>query len=99
MCCEGVGLLDVADRAGRLLDGSGDARVALRAGARRPLHVLAFADLALEFGVDLGRKLVKPTVVPEESERWITVIAVLGRLTPGLSASISGSFQVLILPR
>ena len=26
------------------------------------------------------------------------VIAVLGRLTPGLSALIAGSFQVLILP-
>ncbi len=42
---------------------------------------------------------MKPEVVPEESERCITVIAVLGRLTPGLSALISGSFQLLILPR
>jgi hypothetical protein len=43
--------------------------------------------------------VVKPFVVPEESERWTIVIAVLGRLIPGFSALIAGSFQVLILPR
>ena len=42
---------------------------------------------------------MKPAVVPEESERWITVIGVLGSDTPGLSALIAASFQVLILPR
>ena len=42
---------------------------------------------------------MKPLVVPDESERWTTVIAVLGRLMPGFSALIAGSFQVLILPR
>ena len=42
---------------------------------------------------------MKPLVVPDESERWTTVIAVLGRLMPGLRALIAGSFQVLILPR
>jgi len=37
-------------------------------------------------------------VVPDESERTAMVIGVLGRLTPGLSALIAGSFQVLIWP-
>src|ERR1700722_10543812 len=40
----------------------------------------------------------KFAVVPEESERTARVIAVLGRLTPELSAAIAGSFQVLIWP-
>jgi hypothetical protein len=39
---------------------------------------------------------VKLDVVPEESERWMTVIAVLGSLTPGFRVAISASFQVLI---
>jgi phosphatidylinositol-3-phosphatase len=39
---------------------------------------------------------VKPDVVPEESERWMTVIGVLGSETPGFSALISASFQVVI---
>ena len=42
---------------------------------------------------------MKPFVVPDESERCTTVIAVLGRLMPGFSVLIAGSFQVLILPR
>ena len=37
-------------------------------------------------------------MVPEESERTAMVIGVLGRLTPGLSALIAESFQVVILP-
>ena len=37
-------------------------------------------------------------VVPEESERTATVIAVLGRVTPGLSAAIAESFHFVILP-
>ena len=41
---------------------------------------------------------MNPSVVPEESERCTTVMAVLGRLIPGFSALIAGSFQVLILP-
>src|SRR5437763_10448816 len=41
----------------------------------------------------------KFAVVPEESERTARLIGVLGRFTPGLSALIAGSFQVLILPR
>ncbi len=36
-------------------------------------------------------------MVPEESERWAMVIAVLGSLTPGLSAVIAGSFHFVIL--
>ena len=44
------------------------------------------------------RNSVKFWVVPEESDRTARVIAVLGRLTPELSALIAGSFQVLILP-
>src|SRR5579863_7227083 len=44
------------------------------------------------------RNSVKFCVVPEESERTARVIGVLGRLTPGLSALIAGSFQVLIWP-
>src|SRR3974377_679137 len=37
-------------------------------------------------------------VVPEESERTAIVIALLGRLTPELSAVIAGSFHLVILP-
>ena len=55
--------------------------------------------LAFHSGSTAARKPVKPAVVPEESERWITVIGVLGSDTPGFSALISESFQVLILPR
>src|SRR5205085_4948321 len=44
------------------------------------------------------RNSVKFWVVPEESDLTARVIAVLGRLTPELSALIFGSFQVLILP-
>ncbi len=41
---------------------------------------------------------MNPAVVPEESERCTTVMAVLGRFIPGLSFLIAASFQVLILP-
>ena len=37
-------------------------------------------------------------MVPEESERRATMIGVLGRLTPGLSAAIAELFHVVILP-
>src|SRR6201985_1069823 len=47
-------------------------------------------------GADWHRNLEKFWVVPEESERRAMVIAVLGRVTPGLSALMAGSFQVLI---
>src|SRR5450755_5197253 len=38
-------------------------------------------------------------VVPDPSDRWTTLMAVLGRLAPGLAAARAGSFQVAILPR
>ena len=41
---------------------------------------------------------MKLLVVPEPSERCTGVMAVLGRLTPGLSAAMAGSFQVLMAP-
>ncbi len=37
-------------------------------------------------------------VVPELSERWAIVIAVLGSDTPLLSAAIAGSFHLVICP-
>src|ERR1700691_4127668 len=53
------------------------------------VHTLGTASL---------RNRVKFCVVPEESERTAMVIGVLGRLTPGLSALMAGSFHVLIWP-
>ena len=47
----------------------------------------------------MARKPVKPAVVPEESERWTTVMAVPGSETPGLSALSSASSHFLTLPR
>ena len=41
---------------------------------------------------------MKLKVVPEPSERCTTAIAASGSVTPGLSATIAGSFQFLILP-
>ena len=49
-------------------------------------------------GAPSTRNWEKFWVVPDESERWAMVIAVLGSLTPGLSAAIAGSFHLLILP-
>src|SRR5579884_3434822 len=53
---------------------------------------------AFQAGLTSDRNLVNPSVVPDESDRWTTVIAVPGRLVPGLSALIDASFQVLTLP-
>src|SRR5581483_2515662 len=39
------------------------------------------------------RYLVKLSVVPELSERWIVEILVDGSVTPELSATMAGSFQ------
>src|SRR5919199_1767092 len=50
---QGVGLLDVADGALGLLDAAGDAVIALRAGAGRPLDLLVDARAALP-----GRRVV-----------------------------------------
>ena len=38
-------------------------------------------------------------VVPDSSDRWATVIAVPGRLTPGFRLLIAESFHFLIFPR
>src|SRR5215475_14036764 len=49
-------------------------------------------------GAPSTRNWEKFAVVPEESERRAMVTAVLGRLTPGLSAAICESFHLVILP-
>ena len=41
---------------------------------------------------------MKLAVVPDSSERCTGVIFVLGRFTPGLSALMAGSSQVVISP-
>jgi len=41
---------------------------------------------------------VKPSVVPDESDRWITVIELLGRFIPGFRALIAESFHFVIFP-
>src|SRR3954464_9250590 len=63
------------------------------------LTSLSTPTLDLNSGEYAARKPVKPFVVPEESERWTTVIFVAGRLTPGLSALMAGSFHDVILRR
>ena len=42
---------------------------------------------------------MKFAVVPDSSERWQTVMSVLGRLAPEFWPAISGSFHFLTLPR
>src|SRR5450631_1282362 len=49
-------------------------------------------------GAAFSRYRVKFWVVPEESERTAVVMAVLGSVTPGLSAVIAESFHLVILP-
>ena len=49
-------------------------------------------------GAAAARYFEKFEVVPEPSDRTATVIAVLGRVTPGLSAAIAASFQVVMEP-
>src|SRR5262245_21912077 len=46
----------------------------------------------------LPRYLVKLSVVPDESARWIGRILSPGSWAPGLSAAIAASFHVVILP-
>src|ERR1700757_2950276 len=48
-------------------------------------------------GAALVRYKVKLAVVPDPSERCTLVIEVDGNLTPGLSAAMAGSSQVVIL--
>src|SRR5215469_6926417 len=50
-------------------------------------------------GETAERYVVKAAVVPEPSVRWATTTLSLGRLTPGLSFLMSGSCQLVILPR
>src|SRR5215469_4959306 len=52
---------------------------------------------SFQFGAEETRNWEKFAVVPEESERRAMVIAVLGSVTPGLSAAIAGSFHLVIL--
>src|SRR4051812_16100208 len=47
-------------------------------------------------GAAAFRYLVKFSVVPEPSERWATVMALLGSLALEFSALMAGSSQVLI---
>ena len=49
-------------------------------------------------GAAAFRYFEKFEVVPEPSERTATVMAVLGRVTPELSAAMAGSFQVVMVP-
>src|SRR6478735_2770126 len=44
------------------------------------------------------RYLVKLSVVPDSSARCTVAIATDGNVTPGLTAAILGSFQVLMVP-
>src|SRR6516164_1356221 len=52
---------------------------------------------SFQFGAASTRNCEKFAVVPEESERRAMTIGVLGRLTPGLSALIAGSFHFVTL--
>src|SRR5690242_2768206 len=51
---------------------------------------------SFQFGAASTRNWEKFWVVPDESARRAMVIAVLGRLTPGLSALIAESFHFVI---
>src|SRR5665647_833662 len=44
------------------------------------------------------RYLVKFSVVPDSSERKKTLMASVGRVTPGLIAAIAGSFHLVMAP-
>ena len=41
---------------------------------------------------------MKLNVVPDSSERWIVVIAVLGSFTPEFCWAMAGSFHLVMLP-
>src|SRR5450631_386641 len=62
-----------------------------------PVHVLPGAAVQ-SVGAAAARYLVKFSVVPEESERKKTLMAVAGRVMPGLMAAIAGSFHLVITP-
>src|SRR5262245_27256299 len=61
------------------------------------VHFLPPSKVQTEGAVPV-RNLVKLSVVPESSERWIVAICRFGRVTPGLSFAMAGSFQFLIVP-
>src|SRR3954453_23920367 len=50
-------------------------------------------------GEKSARNSVKFFVVPDSSERWQTVMLLLGSFTPEFWPAISGSFHLLTLPR
>src|SRR5215467_7064570 len=60
-------------------------------------HLMVESLPSFQFFADSTRNSEKFWVVPEESDRRAMVIAVLGRLTPGLSALIFGSFHLVML--
>src|SRR5450631_3592585 len=62
-----------------------------------PVHFLPGAAVQ-SVGAAAARYLVKFSVVPDSSERKKTLMAVAGRVTPGLMAAIAGSFQVVMTP-
>src|SRR5476649_300449 len=62
-----------------------------------PVHFLPVA-WGQSLGAEPFRYLVKLSVVPESSERKKTLMGSAGRVTPGLSAAIAGSFHVLMTP-
>ena len=64
-----------------------------------PLPVQALPGSAVQLsGAAALRYFVKFSVVPDSSARKNTLIAVAGRVTPGLMAAIAGSFHVVVLP-
>ena len=104
-CCDGkiillgIGQLHVADGAGRLAKLAGDAFAALAAVAGGPVDLRALADLGCPVRADGGEIVVKIAVVPLLSARWTTDDPLFGRSTPGLSFLMTGSCQLLIVPR
>ncbi len=55
--------------------------------------------VALNFSLIAARWFVNTKVVPLASERRTAVIGVSGRVTPGLAATMRGSFQLVTSPR
>src|ERR1700733_1325831 len=60
--------------------------------------VLKPGDLPQPPGSCFDRYWVNTKVSPDPSERCSGTTGVAGRLTPGFSAAICGSFQVLMVP-
>src|SRR5664280_1857505 len=62
-----------------------------------PVHFLPVAA-GQSLGAEPFRYLVKLSVVPDSSERKKTLMALSGRVTPGLTAAIAGSFHLVMTP-